>query len=663
MQEQQHQIKIYGFFQKMVYFTVVMDCCMLFFLHANIKFLSNLLANFSKMVFFYPPLHAKLATIVLIALVATGTKAKKKKDLNITKEIIIPIIIGLGMILGSLALVNNAGNNSLPKVLPGLNLFQIIYALLSLVGAIITQVGADNISKYMQLKMGKDRWNVEEESFDQNQELVETDTSVNIPYIFRHNKKNNNGWINVNPFRGTIVIGVPGSGKSFGVINPAIRQMITKGFCLCIYDFKFPDLGQIAYYHYLLKKRQDPDNYKHNFHVININDVEKSRRVNPFKKEYITTLAEAQEMAESMVSSLQKGGSGGGGGSEQFFTQSAINFLSSCIYFFATYENGKYSDLPHIMAFMNRSYKEIFDTLFTHEELESLLSPFKTAYDNKAFDQLEGQIGTIKIFLSRLATKESFWVFSGDEVELKITDKENPSIMILASDPGTQDINSALYSSVLNRTLRLINSKNNLPGGIVADEFPTIYIHKIDNVVATARSNKVAVLLGLQELPQLRQFYKKEIADTISAIVGNILSGAARDKNTLDWLEKMFGKIKQKTFSQSISGQGTTTSINEKMDNMIPAGKIAALKTGEMVGMIAGGEENDTEEYKTSAISGKINLDMKAIEWEEKNYVKMPVYRHFRDNNGNDRKAEVLMTNFRRINKEVELITLEMVKA
>ena len=663
MQEQQHQIKIYGFFQKMVYFTVVMDCCMLFFLHANIKFLSNLLANFSKMVFFYPPLHAKLATIVLIALVATGTKAKKKKDLNITKEIIIPIIIGLEMILGSLALVNNAGNNSLPKVLPGLNLFQIIYALLSLVGAIITQVGADNISKYMQLKMGKDRWNVEEESFDQNQELVETDTSVNIPYIFRHNKKNNNGWININPFRGTIVIGVPGSGKSFGVINPAIRQMITKGFCLCIYDFKFPDLGQIAYYHYLLKKRQDPDNYKHNFHVININDVEKSRRVNPFKKEYISTLAEAQEMAESMVSSLQKGGSGGGGGSEQFFTQSAINFLSSCIYFFATYENGKYSDLPHIMAFMNRSYKEIFDTLFTHEELESLLSPFKTAYDNKAFDQLEGQIGTIKIFLSRLATKESFWVFSGDEVELKITDKENPSIMILASDPGTQDINSALYSSVLNRTLRLINSKNNLPGGIVADEFPTIYIHKIDNVVATARSNKVAVLLGLQELPQLRQFYKKEIADTISAIVGNILSGAARDKNTLDWLEKMFGKIKQKTFSQSISQQGTTTSINEKMDNMIPAGKIAALKTGEMVGMIAGGEENDTEEYKTSAISGKINLDMKAIEWEEKNYVKMPVYRHFRDNNGNDRKAEVLMTNFRRINKEVELITLEMVKA
>lgn len=373
-------------------------------------------------------------------------------------------------------------------------------------------------------------------------------------------------------------------------------------------------------------------------------------------------MAEAQEMAESMVSSLQKGGSSSGGGSEAFFTQSAINFLASSIYYFAKLENGKYSDLPHILSFMNRSYQEIFDSLFKNEEIGSLLSPFKTAYDNKAFDQLEGQIGTLKIFLSRLATKESFWVFSGDEVELKITDRKNPSILILASDPGTQDINSALYSAVLNRTLRLVNSKHNLPGGIIADEFPTIYIHKIDNVVATARSNRVAVLLGLQEIPQLRQFYKKEVADTISAIVGNILSGSARDKNTLEWLEKLFGKIKQKSFSQSISQQGTTTSINEKMDFMIPAGKIAALRTGEMVGMIAQGEENDTDEYKTSAINGKINLDMKAIKQEEQNYVPMPVYYSFIDKAGNNRKEEVLMTNFRKINNEIELIVNENIK-
>ena len=661
MQEQQHQIKIYGFLQKAVYAIVALDCASLFYLNANIPVVSNLLKNFSKMSFIYPPINAKFVTLVLIGLVAIGTKAKKKKDLNIATEIVLPIVLGLVLIFSSLIVQNEAGNNKLTKIFPGMNLYQIIYATLSFLGALILQMGADSISKLMQQKMGKDRWNVEEESFDQNQELIKSETNINIPYLFRYKGKSNKGWINLNPFRGTMVIGTPGSGKSFGVINPAIRQMIAKGFCLCIYDFKFPDLAQIAYYHYLLKKSKDSD-YNYSFHVINLNEVEKSRRVNPFHKKYIQTLAEAQEMAESMVSSLQKGGSSSGGGSEAFFTQSAINFLASCIYFFAKLENGKYSDLPHILSFMNRSYQEIFDSLFKNEEIGSLLSPFKTAYDNKAFDQLEGQIGTLKIFLSRLATKESFWVFSGDEVELKITDRENPSIIILASDPGTQDINSALYSAVLNRTLRLVNSKHNLPGGIIADEFPTIYIHKIDNVVATARSNRVAVLLGLQEIPQLRQFYKKEVADTISAIVGNILSGSARDKNTLDWLEKLFGKIKQKSFSQSISQQGTTTSINEKMDFMIPAGKIAALRTGEMVGMIAQGEENDTDEYKTSAINGKINLDMKSIKQEEQNYVPMPVYYSFIDKAGNNRKEEVLMTNFRKINNEIELIVNENIK-
>lgn len=662
MQEQQNQIKIYDFFQKMVYGVVTLDCLILFFQNAEIPVLSNILQSFAKMGVFFPPINAKLSTLVLITLVAIGTRAKKKRDLDATKEIFLPISVGLIMIISSLALVWGAGNPNLPYVVPYLNGYQLGYLLLSYAGTMITQKGADSISKLMQSKMDKDRWNTEEESFDQNRELVETPTSVNIPYKFRYKKQTHQGWMNIDPFRGSMVIGVPGSGKSFGVINPAIRQLVGKGFCLCIYDFKFPSLGEIAYYHHLLKKKTDP-NYKHKFHVVNLDEVEYSRRVNPFKKEYISTLAQAQEMAESMVSALQKGGSSGGGGSEQFFTQSAVNFLASTIYYFATYENGKYSDLPHILAFMNRSYEEIFDTLFTNEELVSLMSPFKSAYENKAFDQLEGQIGTIKIFLSRLATKESFWVFSGDEVQLKISDPENPSILILASNPRTQDINSALYSAVLNRVISQINDKGNLYSGLIADEFPTIYIHKIDNLVATARSNKVAVMLGLQEQPQLRQFYKKEVAETISAIMGNILSGAVRDKGTLDWLEKLFGKIKQKSYSESISNQGTNMTISEKMDVMIPAGKIAGQRTGEMVGMVVQGEDNATEEFKTSAISGKINLDMKAIKHEEANYVKMPTYYSFKDSAGNNRKNEILMTNFRRINKEVEIMIREIKEA
>lgn len=662
MQEQQNQIKIYDFFQKMVYGVVTLDCLTLFFANAKIPVVSNILQSFAKMGVFYPPINAKLSTLVLIALVAIGTKAKKKRDLNPTKEIFVPIAVGLLMIILSLVLVSGASDNSLPTLIPYFNSYQVGYMLLSYVGAMITQKGADSISKLMKTKMDKDRWNTEEESFDQNRELVETPTSVNIPYKFRYKKQTHQGWMNIDPFRGTMVIGVPGSGKTWGVINPAIRQLIGKGFCLCIYDFKFPSLGEIAYYHHLLKKKNDP-NYKHKFHVVNLDQVEYSRRVNPFKKEYINTLAQAQEMAESMVTALQKGGGSGGGGSEAFFTQSAVNFLASTIYYFGTYEDGKYSDLPHILSFMNRSYQEIFDTLFTNEELVSLMSPFRSAYENKAFDQLEGQVGTVKIFLSRLATKESFWVFSGDEVQLKISDRTDPSILILASNPRTQDINSALYSAVLNRVISQINDKGNLYSGLIADEFPTIYIHKVDNLVATARSNEVAVMLGLQEQPQLRQFYKKEVAETISAIMGNILSGAVRDKGTLDWLEKMFGKIKQKSYSESISNQGSNMTISEKMDVMIPAGKIAGLRTGEMAGMVVQGDNNATEDFKTSAIFGKINLDIKAIKEEENNYVKMPVYYSFKDSAGNDRKSEILMANFRRINKEVEMMINEIKEA
>lgn len=293
MQEQQHQIRLYGFLQKAVYAVVALDCSALFYLNADIPVVSNMLKNFAKMSFFYPPLNAKLSTLILIGLVAVGTRAKKKQDLNIGTEIILPMLIGLVMMFSSLIWQQQAGNTKLPKILPGFNLYQLLYAMLSFLGAVILQMGADSISKLIQQKMGKDRWNVEEESFVQNQELIDNETSVNIPYLFRYQKKTNKGWINLNPFRGTMVIGTPGSGKSFGVINPAIRQMIAKGFCLCIYDFKYPDLAQIAYYHYLLKKNKDSA-YDYEFHVINLNEVEKSKRVNPFRKEYIRTLAEAQ---------------------------------------------------------------------------------------------------------------------------------------------------------------------------------------------------------------------------------------------------------------------------------------------------------------------------------------------------------------------------------
>ncbi|WP_240898967.1 type IV secretion system DNA-binding domain-containing protein [Sphingobacterium sp. SGL-16] len=505
----------------------------------------------------------------------------------------------------------------------------------------------DNISKIISSKLGKDKWNVEGESFMQATKPKITSYAVNIPMLFYYKNKVRKGFIVLeNVFRGTLLIGTPGSGKSFGVVMPIIRQFVALEFTLCIYDFKFPDLGKVAYYHYLLAKKQGKcQNY--GFHVINLTEPEKSRRINPWKSEYIRTLADASETAEALVEAMKKGDKGGG--SDQFFTQSAINFLASCIYFFSKHKSGRYSSFPHVLAFLNRSYEEIFTVLFSNKELESLLSPFMTAFKAKAFDQLEGQVGTLKIFISRLATKETFWVFSGEDFNLKISNPTDPSILILANDPNTQSINSACYSVILNRITRLVNSRGNKPVGLIIDEAPTLYAHKIENLIAQARSNLTAVLLGLQELPQFQQQYGKETATTIASVVGNVLSGSVRNKETLDWLERIFGKVKQINESLSIDRTKTSLSISEKLEPLIPSGKIASLKSGEMVGILASDAvEKYTGQYNTSAINCRINLDMEAIKEEEQAYRDLPVYYDFAG-----RHDEVLLHNFYKINSDV----------
>ncbi|WP_082458922.1 type IV secretory system conjugative DNA transfer family protein [Pedobacter sp. Leaf216] len=409
------------------------------------------------------------------------------------------------------------------------------------------------------------------------------------------------------------------------------------------------DLGQIAYYHFLLGKQQGRlEGYA--FHVINLNCVEMSRRLNVLRADYILTLADASETAEALLEALKKGDKSSG--SDQFFTQSAVNFLAACIYFFSRYESGRYSTLPHVLAFLNAPYEQIFATLTSNPELDSLLSPFMTAYRAKAFDQLEGQVGTLKIFISRLATKETFWVFSGDDFPLKISSRSSPSMLILANDPNTQNINSACYSVVLNRLTRLINSKDNLPSALVLDELPTLYVHRIENLIATARSNRVAVLMGLQELPQFQQQYGKETATTICAVVGNVLSGSVRNKETLDWLEKLFGKVKQVSESLSLDRGKASVSLSERLEYLIPSGKIASLKAGELVGMLAGDiPETFNGEFQPSAINCRVNLDLDAISAETSAYPAMPIYYDFKG-----KKDEILFENFKRINAEVSRI-------
>lgn len=654
MEETHEQHKLHGFLQCLIYVSVALEAAI--FVYKEAPFWGFFYGPIDKLshLFVYSQLvYSKLATLFLICLVSIGTLAKKEQHLDPKKHIIYPLTLGLLLFFGSLFLFGRVSG----VVFAFTSWFNLVYIVCSFLGAILISVSMDNVSKMIRSGLGKDIWNVEGESFMQPVKAVVTEYSVNIPMQFYYKDKVRSGWINlVNPFRGTILIGTPGSGKSFGIVNPFIRQLIAKEFCCCVYDYKYPDLGKIAYYHYLVA-RQAGKCKGYSFHVINLNDVEKSRRTNPWRSDYLKTLADASEGAEGLVEAMKKGDKSGG--SDQFFTQSAINFLAACIFFFSKYEGGKYSSFPHVLSFLNHSYEDIFNTLFSEPELVSLLSPFKSAYVTKAFPQLEGQIGTLKIFISRLATKETFWVFSGDDFNLKISDRNNPGIVILANDPNTQNINSACYSVVMNRLTKLINSKGNLPSALIIDEIPTIYTYKIENLLAVARSNKVAILMGLQELPQFNQQYGKDTAATITSVVGNVLAGSVRNKETLDWLERLFGKNKQIGESLSIDRNKTSTSLQEKLEPLIPAGKMASLNTGEMVGLIAADvQQTYTGKFETSAINCRVNLPAHEIAAEEKGYRELPKYYDF-----GGAKESILRENFMRINAEVEAVVAAFRKA
>jgi len=653
MEETKEQQSLHRFLQFGIYLSVLIEIFLFFYADKlfardyadkfNLRFFAVRLA---RIPFYHQLLYSKLFTLLLICLVSVGTLSRKNKDLNPKNQIVYPLAAGLIIFFSGIWFQGRQP----PVVWMGAGWSDMGYIASAIAGTLLIHVAMDNVSKIISSRLGKDKWNIEGESFMQPIKPIDTPYSVNIPMLFYYKKKVRKGFIPLaNLFRSLLLVSVPGGGKTFSVIIPIIKQFIAKSFTLCVYDIKYPDLAKVAYHHYLLAK-QNGKCLDYKFHVINLNEPDKSERVNPWKRQYLNTLADASETAEALVEAMKKGDRSGG--SDQFFTQSAINFLAACIYFFSRYQDGRYSSLPHVLSFLNLSYDEIFSTLFSEPELVSLLSPFRSAYEAKAFDQLEGQVGTLKIFISRLATKETFWVFSGDDFELKISDTQNPSILVLANDPSTQSINSACYSVVLNRVTKLVNTKGNLPVGLVIDEAPSLYIFRIEQVLSQARSNLVASVLGIQSLQQFQQQYGKETAATITSVVGNVLSGSVQNKDTLEWLERLFGKVKQEGESLSIDRTKVSVSLSEKLEPLIPAGKIATLRAGEMVGLIASDAvETYTGQYQPSAVNCRINLDVAAIKKEEQGYRQLPVYYDF-----GGKKDEILRQNFHRINREVQLL-------
>lgn len=661
-------------------------------------------------------LHSKVMTLLMICVTCIGTRNKKNLEFNARKMVIYPISFGMILMFLSVWVFNQ---NWTPRFFT-LYSSTWVYMVMSVVGTVLVHIALDNISKYLKDGLLKDRFNFENESFEQMEQKVENQYSVNIPMRYYYKGKFRKGWVNiVNPFRGTWVVGTPGSGKTFSIIEPFIRQHAAKGFSMVVYDYKFPTLAQKLYYHYSINKKAGKTPKDCQFNMINFVKVEYSRRVNPIQLKYIGNLAAASETAETLLESLQKGKKEGGGGSDQFFQTSAVNFLAACIYFFCNYEKrpydkdgnemnydktidpetgiikptgvvrdaagnitkpaywlGKYSDMPHILSFLNESYDTIFEVLMTDTEVAPLLGPFRTAYENNAMEQLEGMIGTLRVFTSRLATKESYWIFSkeGDDFDLKVSDREHPSYLLIANDPEMESIIGALNALILNRLVTRVNTGQgqNVPVSIIVDELPTLYFHKIDRLIGTARSNKVSVALGFQELPQLESDYGKVGMQKVITTVGNVVSGSARAKETLEWLSNdIFGKVVQLKKGVTIDRDRTSINLNENMDSLVPGSKIADMPTGWICGQTArdfvktktgrGGKMDiqESEEFQTSKFYAKTDFDMAEIAKEEKDYAnyKLPEFYHFESE---EAKERILYSNFLRINAEVKSMITEI---
>ena len=605
----------------------------------NIGVVDRMLMNFQRTAgLFGCIIYTKIFAVILLALSCLGTTGVKEEKITWRK---IWSVLAVGFILFFL----NWWILSLP--LP-LEANTALYIATMAAGYICLLMGGLWMSRLLKYNLMEDVFNNENESFMQETRLLTNDYSVNLPTRFYYKKKWNKGWINVvNPFRATIVLGTPGSGKSYAVVNNFIKQQIEKGYSMYVYDFKFPDLSMIAYNHLL--NNLDGYKVKPKFYVINFDDPRRSHRCNPIHPDFMTDISDAYESAYTIMLNLNKTWVQKQG---DFFVESPIILFAAIIWYLKIYENGKYCTFPHAIEFLNRRYEDIFPILTSYPELENYLSPFMDAWLGGAAEQLQGQIASAKIPLSRMISPQLYWVMSDSEFTLDINNPEEPKILCVGNNPDRQNIYGAALGLYNSRIVKLINKKGMLKSSVIIDELPTIYFKGLDNLIATARSNKVAVCLGFQDFSQLVRDYGDKEAKVVMNTVGNIFSGQVVGE-TAKTLSERFGKVLQKRQSITINRQDKSTSINTQMDSLIPPSKISGLTQGMFVGAVS---DNFDERIEQKIFHAEIVVDNEKVAAETKAYKPIPVITDFTNENGKDCMREMIHENYNRIKEEVKQI-------
>ena len=596
----------------------------------------KILMNFQRTTgLFSSILWTKLFCVVFLALSCLGTKGVKEEKITWSK-------IWTVLFSGFVFFFINWWLLALPIGKVGA---ASLYIFTLSVGYICLLMGGVWVSRLLKNNLMDDVFNTENESFMQETRLMENEYSVNLPTRFYYKKKWNKGWINVvNPFRASMVLGTPGSGKSYAIVNNYIKQQIEKGFAMYIYDYKFPDLSEIAYNHLL--NHLDAYKVKPQFYVINFDDPRKSHRCNPINPTFMTDISDAYESAYTIMLNLNRSWIQKQG---DFFVESPIILLAAIIWFLKIYEDGKYCTFPHAIEFLNRPYAQIFPILTSYDELANYLSPFMDAWEGGAQDQLQGQIASAKIPLSRMISPALYWVMTGDDFSLDINNPNEPKVLVVGNNPDRQNIYSAALGLYNSRIVKLINKKKQLKSSVIIDELPTIYFRGLDNLIATARSNKVAVCLGFQDFSQLTRDYGDKESKVIQNTVGNVFSGQVVGE-TAKTLSERFGKVLQQRQSMTINRNDKSTSISTQMDSLIPASKISNLTQGMFVGAVS---DNFDERIDQKIFHAEIIVDSAKVSVEMKAYRPIPVIADFTNEDGFENLKETIEANYRRVKQEI----------
>jgi hypothetical protein len=569
--------------------------------------MERILSNLSHVKLISNIAIAKLLIIVLLLISLVGAKGRKDEKIN-ARQAIVLLITGLLVYVFTGYLLHLTGQ---VLVIAG------CYIFLTTAGYIMVLSGGTLLSRLLKLNWMDDVFNNENETFPQEERFLNNEYSINLPAEYNLRGKKRQSWINViNPFRSLLVVGTPGSGKSYFVIRHVITQHIEKGFSMFLYDFKYDDLTRIAYNTLLKNLNRYP--VKPQFYVINFEDLSRTHRCNPLDPASMEDITDATEASRTIMLGLnmewiKKQG--------DFFVESPINFVTAIIWFLRKYQSGKYCTLPHVIELMQVEYEQLFPVLKTEPEIEVLINPFISAYQNDAMEQLEGQVASAKIGMARLSSPQLYYVLSGNDFTLDINNPEEPKIVCMGNNPQKQQTYGAVLSLYISRVIKLVNRKNQLKSSLIFDEFPTIYFNGIDNLIATARGNKVATCLGVQDYSQLKKDYGREQAEVIMSIVGNVISGQVVG-DTAKLLSERFGKIIQERQSISINSNDTSYSKSTQLDSAIPPSKIATLSSGEFVGMVS---DNPDEKIELKIFHSEIINDHGAIAQEEKSFKEIPI--------------------------------------